>query len=429
MNDLIETWRNTCARDPSRLALTEAAAGRHWTFRELDGASDDRARAMLGQAIATPGGDGANFVIDALAAWKAGAMFVPVERESPAPDLSPVDGIPAGVVMAKMTSGSTGAARAVLFTAAQLLADVSNIVRTMGLHPDLPNLGAISLAHSYGFSNLVLPLIVYGIPLHLAGSPLPEAMRLAIAAAGAVALPGVPVLWRAWHSAGIIDARIRIAMSAGAALPCELESGVFNSTGVKIHNFLGSSECGGIAYDRSTTPRSDGALAGTALEDVGLEVDADGCLIVRSEAVGESHWPPSDADNRTLGHGRFRTGDLAELRDGFVYLSGRAGDTINVAGRKVHPVEIEACLRRHPAVVECVVFGVPASGGRGEEVVACVVLRAGHPLPERLNDWMASHLPPWKCPRHWRLAPDLGPDERGKISRWRWRERFLSGRL
>ena len=49
----------------------------------------------------------------------------------------------------------------------------------MGLRPDWPNLGVISLAHSYGFSNLVLPLLLHGIPLILAPSPLPEAVRQA----------------------------------------------------------------------------------------------------------------------------------------------------------------------------------------------------------------------------------------------------------
>ena len=53
------------------------------------------------------------------------------------------------------------------------MADAENIVATMGLRPDWPNLGVISLAHSYGFSNLVLPLLLHGIPLILAPVPLP----------------------------------------------------------------------------------------------------------------------------------------------------------------------------------------------------------------------------------------------------------------
>ena len=57
-------------------------------------------------------------------------------------------------------SATTGAARVIAFTAGQLAADVENIVATMGLRPNWPNLGVISMAHSYGFSNLVLPLFM-----------------------------------------------------------------------------------------------------------------------------------------------------------------------------------------------------------------------------------------------------------------------------
>ena len=39
--------------------------------------------------------------------------------------------------------------------------------------------------------------------------------------------------------------------------PAGLEQGVFSAGGLKLHNFYGSSECGGIAYDSLTEPRSD----------------------------------------------------------------------------------------------------------------------------------------------------------------------------
>ena len=119
----------------------------------------------------------------------------------------------------------------------------------MGLRPDWPNLGVISLAHSYGFSNLVLPLLLHGIPLILAPAPLPEIIRRAAGRKCAVTLAAVPALWRAWHEAAGIPAQVRLAISAGAPLPLNLEQSVFAAGGIKIHNFYGASECGGIAYD------------------------------------------------------------------------------------------------------------------------------------------------------------------------------------
>src|SRR5205085_57854 len=97
--------------------------------------------------------------------------------------------LPAESVHIKTTSASTGEARHILFTARQLAADAENIMATMGLRPDWPNLGVISLAHSYGFSNLVLPLLLHGIPLILGGSSLPETVRNATRCSPKVTLP------------------------------------------------------------------------------------------------------------------------------------------------------------------------------------------------------------------------------------------------
>ena len=274
---------------------------------------------------------------------------------------------PAHCIHLKTTSATTGAPRFVAFTAEQLAADAENIVATMGLRPDWPNVAAISLAHSYGFSNLVLPLLLHGIPLFIAPSPLPEIFRQAInrAKVPALTLPAVPALWRAWHAAGVIPANVRLAICAGAPLPLALETGVFSATGIKIHNFYGSSECGGIAYDATPVPRTEESCAGKPMRNVDLQIGEAGCLEVRGKAVGETYWPtPSSA----LKAGCFKTSDLAEIINGEVHLRGRLADQINVAGRKVSPAAIEQVLLEHDQVAECLAFGVPSADADRAEV-------------------------------------------------------------
>ena len=98
----------------------------------------------------------------------------------------------------------------------------------MGMRPDWPNLGVISMAYSYGFSNLVLPLLLHGIPLFLAPAPLPEILRGAAKAHWNLTVAGVPALWHAWHKAGVILSNVRLAISAGAPLP--LDAGAARSS-------------------------------------------------------------------------------------------------------------------------------------------------------------------------------------------------------
>jgi long-chain acyl-CoA synthetase len=311
----------------------------------------------------------------------------------------------------------------VAFTAAQLAADVDNIVATMGLRRDWPNLVAISMAHSYGFSNLVLPLLLHGVPLLIAPSPLPEVIRRAAEDWPALTLPGVPALWRAWHEADAIPASVRLAISAGALLPATLEQAVFDRSGLKIHNFYGASECGGIAYDRSKEPRQDDTCVGTAMENVKLSIKKTGCLQVRGSAVGETYWPEPD---KKLRDGVFQTSDVAEIRD-LVCLRGRTSDLINVAGRKVMPEIIERVLRQHPAVRECLVLGLPDRGGQCGETIAAVVVAPGS-SPEKLREFLLAQLPAWQAPREWRFVDSLGVNRRGKISRTEWRHGFSVSR-
>jgi acyl-CoA synthetase (AMP-forming)/AMP-acid ligase II len=413
-------WRAVVAAHSQENALRDAASGRSWTFAELAAAADQEVLAGHAQ-VAYPGATGPEFIFAVLRAWQAGAVVCPLEPGQPPPA---VPAPPAGIRHLKLTSGTSGLPKCVAFTAAQLAADADAIVRTMGLRRDWPNLGVISLAHSYGFSNLVLPLLLHGIPLILASAPLPAAVLAAAQLTGGqpLTLPAVPAMWRAWHESNSIPTNVRLAISAGAVLPLGLEQAVHGRSGLKIHNFLGASECGGIAYDRSTFPRTDPTFVGQPLEGVRLSAAADGRLQVEGPSVGTTYWPNPD---ETLSGSRYLTGDLAELTPAGVFLRGRAGDVINVAGRKLAPETVEAALRLHPGVRECLVLGLPADDPRGEAIAAVV---AGSPeiSGPLLREHLLNHLPAWQVPRVWQLEATLTPNGRGKLSRAEWRARLLA---
>lgn len=366
---LYERWRQVAQERKGEFALRDLSSGQEWGFAELARLTE----CPLGDKapVVHPQGHSAEFILSVLRAWRWNRVVCPLEPDQGPP---PVPVPPRPGCHLKTTSATTGTPRVIVFTAEQLAADAANIVATMGLRPDWPNLGAISMAHSYGFSNLVLPLLLHGIPLILVPAPLPEAVRTAAEGESALTLAAVPALWRAWHEANAIPRNVRLAISAGAPLPASLERTIFDAAGLKVHNFYGSSECGGISYDASNSPRADDAFVGTPMRNVELTLNEQGCLQVRSRAVGQTYWTEAQP---SLGKGCFQTSDLAELTDGQVYLRGRLSDQINVAGRKVSPAAIERSLREHEAVMECVVFGVPShDSDRTDLIVACVAAKA-----------------------------------------------------
>ena len=399
------------------MALLDLSNGRRWTFEQLAAAAE---QGTISGPISFPSGGTAEFVLEVLRAWRQRRIACPLEQGQKRPELH--GKLPTGTAHLKSTSATTGTPRLVALTAAQLKADADNIVATMGLRPDWPNLGVISLAHSYGFSNLVLPMLLHGIQLILAPSALPEALRQSATAAANLTIAGVPALWRTWHDSDAIPRNVRLAISAGAPLAHSLEVQVFSRFGLKIHNFYGSSECGGIAYDSSEKPRAADGEAGPPMRNVQVSIAENGCVEVRSSAVAETYWPePSDA----LRKGVFRTSDLGEIRKGIVYLQGRATDQINVAGRKVVPEVIERVLAGHPQVKACLAFGIPsADARRGETIVACV---AGLETVtgDALKQYALTHLPAWQVPREWWFVDTLEANHRGKLSRSEWRKRYL----
>ena len=167
----------------------------------------------------------------------------------------------------KLTSGTTAEPRAIRFTAAQLLADCDNVCDTMGLREDDRNYGVISFAHSYGFSNLITPLLCRGIPLVAASDVMPHALVDGFASSGATVFPGVPAIFRTLAEVPAAGNALRLCISAGARLAKDVAGKFFESWGRKIHSFYGASECGGICYDsQRVTGRAAGLCRSTTEE-------------------------------------------------------------------------------------------------------------------------------------------------------------------
>ncbi|MCJ2531516.1 MAG: AMP-binding protein [Candidatus Thermoplasmatota archaeon] len=85
-------------------------------------------------------------------------------------------------------------------------------------------------------------------------------------------------------------------------------------------------------------------------------------------------------------------GDWAVVdEDGYWFLQGRSDDTINVAGKRIGPSEVEGALISHPAVLEAAVIGVP-DPLKGEALVAFVVVADGQEASDTLEDELIAHV-------------------------------------
>lgn len=319
----------------------------------------------------------------------------------------------------KLTSGTSGAPRAILFTASQLEADCDNVCEAMGIDEDDVNYGVVAFSHSYGFSNLITPLVCRGIPLVAAQDALPRAVLAGVALTGATVLPAVPPVFQALSGVDGGVAGLRLCISAGAPLRTETARAFRERFGLKIHTFYGASECGGIAYDASGGDSAMPGFVGQPMPGVRIEILDGGEIRVRSAAVGLGYFPVGTGDLSTAG---FKPADLLEATPEGWRITGRRTDVINIGGKKADPSEIESVLLAHPAVREAVVFGL-GNEARTEAVCACVVTD-GEADAAMLRAYCAERLAPWQVPRTIVRLDEIPVNARGKISRAALAERF-----
>jgi acyl-coenzyme A synthetase/AMP-(fatty) acid ligase len=299
----------------------------------------------------------------------------------------------------KITSGSGALPKAVECRAEHLLADGLNVIETMGIRAGDLNLAAIPLGHSYGLGNLVMPLILQGTAMVCAGDYVPRQLVEWIGRYRVTVFPAVPALLRvlaALPSGAKLDS-LRTVISAGAVLAPAVAQAFFARYGIKIHNFYGSSETGGICYDRTGRASLTGRSVGKPLAGVLVTVKA-GRVIVVSPAVAARG-------------GRWQVPDFGEWNGrGELVLLGRAGQGANIGGKKVHPLEVERALRALPGVTDAAVWSWQSEG---RDLLAAGVETA-HTRAE-IERALAAHLPSWKLPKVWFIARELPRTARGKL--------------
>lgn len=436
MNAVVEAWERTLRRRGDDRAVAEAGTGNACTFRELDrGANawlEAHARdvaALRGKAVVFAMPNGIRWLEIFLGLARAGAVVVPLDGAEPASSqrqtatalragawwdgqrLESLSGArrfrdPATFLI-KLTSGTTGAPRPLVFTAEQMLADARQVTGTMGIRARDLNYALIPFGHSYGLGNLTLPLFAHGVPVVCGTAPLPQAVADDFGRWNPTVFPTVPALLRGLLAAEISAsqlASLRLVISAGSPLAPDVAKEFAARFGRRVHSFYGSSETGGIAYDRSGAGALRGEV-GEAMRGVTIARVAGERIRVGSAAVF------TFGNSRRVGrHGAFVPQDRVRLDGtGNIALLGRRGTTVKIGGRRINVAEVAARLRKVPGVRD---VWVGASGGA--EPVLGAALATARTVAEIRGELLADTAA-WKMPKRWTLLPELPLTARGKV--------------
>ncbi|WP_280151491.1 benzoate-CoA ligase family protein [Piscinibacter sp. XHJ-5] len=337
------------------------------------------------------------------------------------------------------SSGSTGRPKGTVHTHASPYWTAELFGKAvLGLRESDICFSAAKLYFAYGLGNaLTFPLSVGATVVLMAGRPTPEAIFSRWTGEQPTVFFGAPTGYAGMLAHPALPARsqvaLRLASSAGEALPAEIGQRFTEHFGVEIIDGIGSTEMlhvylsnrpGRVRYGTTGWP-VPGYLIELRDDDGRPVADGEpGDLYVNGPSAALMYWGQREKSRATFHGGWTKSGDkYIRNADGSYTYAGRSDDMLKVSGIYVSPFEVEATLVRHAAVLEAAVIGVPDAEGL-TKTKAFVVLKPGQRTDEaELKAFVKERLAPYKYPRFIEFVDELPKTATGKIQRFKLRER------
>ncbi|WP_214103797.1 AMP-binding protein [Acrocarpospora catenulata] len=346
------------------------------------------------------------------------------------------------------TTGSTGTAKIVPLSHANLAASVDGIVSTYRLGPGDATLVVMPLYHGHGLVAGLLATLASGGAVYLPAAGRFSAHRFwdEIVDAKATWYTAVPTVHQILLARAVTDypaaapPALRFIRSSSAPLA----PSVLRRTEERFHAPMipayGMTETSHQAAS-NPLPR-DGVRKDTSVGvPTGLHVrivtsdgkpagiGETGEVCVRGPALTKGYFRDPQATAAAFVDGWFHTGDLGHLdADGYLFLSGRIKDMINRGGEKIAPQTVEAALLSHPAVQDALAFPVP-DAKYGEEVNSAVVLRPGrHASQDELREHCRGRLAAFEIPKKIYFLDRFPRTTKGDVDRRALRSHFTDTR-
>jgi 2-aminobenzoate-CoA ligase len=336
------------------------------------------------------------------------------------------------VALIAFTSGTTGPPKATVHFHRDVLAICDTYpATTLRSEPDDIFTGSAPLGFTYGLGSLLLFPMRRGSSTVLLEQASAEIMLQTVQDFAVTTLLIGPTLYRAMapHTARFDLSKLQTCCSAGEHLPVAVYDEWLERTGIRILDFLGSTE---MLHAFIGVPRDDIRRGSTGIAlpgyqvmvvDEGMNPAAPGTvgrLAVRGP-IGCRYLNDPERQKAYVVNGWNLTGDAFHAdADGFFWYHSRTDDMIVSAGYNISGQEIEEVLLEHANVSECAVVGV-ADAARGQIVKAFVVLRdtteASDELSRNIQDFVKKSIAPYKYPRAVEFVKELPRTPTGKINR------------
>ncbi|WP_329790347.1 AMP-binding protein [Lentzea sp. DG1S-22] len=225
------------------------------------------------------------------------------------------------------------------------------------------------------------------------------------------------------HAGPVPHLRLEHVLCGAAPLDDAVRREAERKLGAPVRQGYGLTEAGGTHQtfddDVDSDPASIGVLCpGTEARVVepGTTIDApEGEMLLRGPQLMDGYVGDEEGTAQAFADGWLRTGDLVRVRDGRFHVVDRVKEMIKYKGYQVAPAELEAVLRRHPAVRDAAVVGAPDRVNG--EVPKAFVVTQGDVTAEELMAFVAAEVAPYKKVRQVVFVREIPRSVSGKILR------------
>jgi benzoate-CoA ligase family protein len=365
--------------------------------------------------------------------YAVGEATFTARRESESGDFIPFDTHRDDAAIWLFSGGTTGRPKGVVQTH-RSFANTTKLYGqdVLGVGPDDVTISVPKLFFGYATgANLFFPFSVGASSVLFAERCTPETLFAEIARHKPTILINVPTMIQQMLShpeaASQDFSSLRLATSAGEALPSELHDRWMRTFGVELLDGLGTAEMWHIFISN----RPGAVVPGTLGRVVpGFEVklcDAEGdevrdgevgALWVKGESRAIAYWQQMDDTAHAFRGEWYVSGDMLRRNpdETFTYC-GRSDDMLKVSGKWVAPGELENCLLTHPAVREVAVVGVKTVDGLTKPCAFVVTAAPSSSLAGELQAYARAKLEPYKYPREVIFLDALPRTHLGKVDR------------
>jgi malonyl-CoA/methylmalonyl-CoA synthetase len=335
------------------------------------------------------------------------------------------------------TSGTSSRPKGVVTTHANISAQIGSLVEAWEWSAEDRTLLCLPLHHVHGIVNVVGCALWAGATCRMLRRFEANEAWDRIADGDLTVFMGVPTIYvkliAAWEAApeprrAALSrgcARLRLMVSGSAALPVSTLERWKEISGHTLLERYGMTEIGMALSNPLRGERVPGSvgkpLPGVEVRLVGEDGKSAGAgtageIEVRGPTVFAEYWNKPEVTREAFRDGWFRTGDTAIAENGIYRILGRTSiDILKTGGHKVSALEIEECLRQHPAIADCAVIGLPDREW-GERVAAAVVLRPDNKLDlPSLRTWAKDLLAGHKIPSRLVVLDALPRNAMGKV--------------